>query len=60
MWKDFNKIIEKNPHIFLDMKQGLDYLVFSLQTLHRMPSEQWGCHPAFPTVFFCPKISNLI
>ena len=47
--------IEKNPHFSLDSKADLDDIVISLQTLHRMPSEQWGYRPVFPTVFFCLK-----
>ena len=50
----FNSHIERKSIFLLDRIGRADDLVISLQTLHRMPSEQWGCRPAFPTVFFCP------
>jgi len=42
----------KKLHFVLDKKHRVCNYELSLQTLHRMPSEQWGCRPAFPTVFF--------
>jgi len=42
---------KKKNNFCLDRKAGYYIGELSLQTLHRMPSEQWGCRPALPTVF---------
>ena len=57
--KTFNSPIENNLHFLLDRNPELYIHEHSLQTLHRMPSEQWGYRPVFPTVFFYPKIRGL-
>jgi len=48
----FHTIQEKNLKKILDKKAPLFINDLSLQTLHRMPSEQWGYRPVFPTVIF--------
>ena len=38
--------------IFIDRNPALSHIAYSLQTLHRMPSESWGHRPVLPTIFF--------
>jgi len=43
---------EKKANIALDKISPLFFYGDSLQTLHRMPSDQWGYRPVIPTAFF--------
>ena len=38
--------------IFIDRNSAKSHIGYSLQTLHRMPSESWGHRPVLPTIFF--------
>jgi len=43
---------ENNFNFALDKKSHLSFYGVSLQTLHRMPSDQWEYRPVIPTAFF--------
>jgi hypothetical protein len=42
----------KKVQFVLDQKSQILFYGISLQTLHRMPSDQWGYRPVIPTAFF--------
>ena len=42
----------KKAQLVLDKKSPQLFYGISLQTLHRMPSDQWGYRPVIPTAFF--------